>query len=61
MALTLSITEDNGGEYMNEEAKMVLKLHLCNSFIDALADEGLITRRQRGNLRAAVKKRITMV
>ena len=46
---------------MIEEAKMILKFHLCNCFIDALADEGLITRRQRGNLRAAVKKRITMV
>lgn len=46
---------------MIEEAKMILKFHLCNSFIDALADDGLITRRQRGNLRAAVKKRITMV
>ena len=46
---------------MIEEAKIILKFHLCNSFIDALADEGLITRRQRGDLREKIKKRITMV
>lgn len=46
---------------MIEEAKIILKFHLCNSFIDALADEGLITQRQRGKLRAVVKIRITMV
>lgn len=46
---------------MIEEAKIILKFYLCNCFIDALAYDGFITRRQRGDLRAAVKKRITMV
>lgn len=46
---------------MNEGAKMVLKLHLCNSFIEILAAENLITERQRGKLRAVVKRRIMTV
>lgn len=46
---------------MNEDAKIVLKLHLCNSFIETLVTEKLITERQRGKLRAVVKRRITAV
>ena len=46
---------------MNEDAKMVLKLHLCNSFIETLATENLITERQRGKLRAVVTRRIMTV
>lgn len=46
---------------MNEDAQLVLKLHLCNSFIETLAAENLITERQRGKLRAAVKRRIMTV
>ncbi len=46
---------------MNEDAKIVLKLHLCNSFIETLATEKLITERQRGKLQAAVKRRIVTV
>lgn len=46
---------------MNEDAKIVLKLYLCNSFIETLAAENLITERQRGKLRAVVKRRIMAV
>ena len=46
---------------MNEDAKIVLKLHLCNCFIETLAAENLITERQRGKLRAVVKRRIMAV
>lgn len=46
---------------MNEDAKLFLKLHLCNSFIETLVAENLITERQRGKLRATVKKRIMAV
>ena len=46
---------------MNEDAKIILKLHLCNSFIETLVVENLITERQRGKLRAVVKRRITAV
>ncbi len=46
---------------MNEDAKIVLKLHLCNSFIETLAAENLITERQRGKLRSVVKRRIMAV
>ena len=43
---------------MNEEAKIVLKLHLCNHFIDNLSEEKLITEHQRRKLRNSVKRRI---
>lgn len=46
---------------MNENAKTVLKLHLCNNFIETLAAEKLITERQRGKLIASVKRRIMLV
>lgn len=46
---------------MNEDAKIVLKLHLCNSFIETLAAKNLITERQRSKLRVTVKRRIMAV
>ena len=46
---------------MNEDAKIVLKLHLCNSFIETLAAEKLVTEHQRCKLRAVVKRRIMAV
>ena len=46
---------------MNEDAKIVLKLNLCNGFIETLTAENLITERQRSKLRATVKRRIMAV